>query len=174
MPPLCRSLVVLLPSAISIYATAQKFDVKIIDRQNSATGYTYYIPGFSNSTSNTDVNCNANLNNINCSGTTRTTERSTPARTLSYQVFGATLSLQLPDGRIAVVNCESKYKLARVAAGVLGGGDHVNRRSCRIPLVNSIQAEFDHDKAKLVWPVSVDGKKLESETYKILAVLDKP
>jgi hypothetical protein len=62
------------------------------------------------------------------------------------------------------VNCDSKYKTR---------GDHVNRRSCRFPLINGIQAEFDHDKAKLIWPVSIDGKKLESETYKILAVLDK-
>ena len=29
------------------------------------------------------------------------------------------------------------------------------------------------DKAKLNWPVSIDGKKMESETYKILAVLAK-
>jgi hypothetical protein len=182
MQPLCRSLVVLLPFAISVYAAAQKFDVKIIDRQNSATGYTYYIPAFSDSTSNTDVNCNANPNNVNCSGTTRTRGTSTPARTISYQVFGATLSLQLPDGRIAVVNCESKHKMkggAVAVAEALGGrdvnqGDHVNRRSCRIPPVNGIQAEFDRDKAKLMWPVSLDGKKLESETYKILAVLDKP
>ena len=48
------------------------------------------------------------------------------------------------------------------------------RRSCKIPLVNNIQAEFDGDKAKLKWSVSIDGKKLASETYKILAVIDKP
>jgi hypothetical protein len=40
-----------------------------------------------------------------------------------------------------------------------------------MPLVDDVQAEFDGDKAKLKWPVSLDGKKLESETYKILAVL---
>jgi hypothetical protein len=34
--------------------------------------------------------------------------------------------------------------------------------------------EFDGDKAKLKWPVSLDGKKNESETYKILAVVSKP
>jgi hypothetical protein len=47
-------------------------------------------------------------------------------------------------------------------------------RSCRIPLATKIDAEFSGDKAKLRWPVSIDGKKWESETYKILAVLDKP
>jgi hypothetical protein len=88
-----------------------------------------------------------------------------PAQQLSYHVRGATFSLQLPDGRVAVVNCESKYA---------PHGDYINRRSCRRPLVNDIVVEFDGDKAKLFWSVSIDGKKMESETYKILAVLDKP
>jgi hypothetical protein len=48
------------------------------------------------------------------------------------------------------------------------------RRSCKIPPANNIEVQFHGDKAKLKWPVSIDGKKLESETYKILAVLDKP
>jgi hypothetical protein len=64
-----------------------------------------------------------------------------------------------------VVNCESKYALK---------ADYINRRSCRAPLVNQIQAEFDGDRAKLKWSVSLDGKKIESETYKILGVIDKP
>jgi hypothetical protein len=40
-----------------------------------------------------------------------------------------------------------------------------------VPLVDDIHAEFDGDKAKLQWSVSLDGKKIESETYKILGVL---
>ena len=80
---------------------------------------------------------------------------------------GATFTLQLPDGRAAVVNCESKFK--ERMAGARG-----NRRSCRIPLVDNIQAEFRGDNAKLVWIVSLDGKKTQSETYKIIAILDKP
>ena len=39
--------------------------------------------------------------------------------------------------------------------------------------MDHFQTEFNKDNAKLVWPVSLDGKKMESETYKILAVLDK-
>ncbi len=35
------------------------------------------------------------------------------------------------------------------------------------------QAEFDGDKAKLIWPVSLDGKKTDSETYKVLGILPK-
>ena len=48
-----------------------------------------------------------------------------------------------------------------------------NRRSCRTPLVESIQADFNGDNAKLIWPVSLDGKKMQSETYKILERVSK-
>ena len=67
---------------------------------------------------------------------------------------------------MTVVNCESKF--AEHFAGRAG-----NRRSCRMPLVDDIEAEFSGDKAKLKWSVSLDGKTTESETYKILAVLPK-
>jgi hypothetical protein len=33
---------------------------------------------------------------------------------------------------------------------------------------------FNGDNAKLIWVVSLDGKKKQSETYKVLAILDKP
>jgi hypothetical protein len=39
-----------------------------------------------------------------------------------------------------------------------------------MPLVDTIQAEFNGDKAKLIWVVSLDGKKTQSETYKVLAI----
>jgi hypothetical protein len=42
-----------------------------------------------------------------------------------------------------------------------------------MPLVNDIQVEFKGKNAKLIWTASIDGKKFDSETYKILAVLDK-
>jgi hypothetical protein len=41
-------------------------------------------------------------------------------------------------------------------------------------LVENIEAEFHADKAKLEWVVSLDGKKKQTETYKVLAILDKP
>jgi len=85
----------------------------------------------------------------------------------SYSVTGATLSLLLPDGRIAVVNCASKF--AEHFAGPAG-----NHRSCRIPIVDDLQANFNGKNSKLEWPVSLDGKKLQSETYTILAVLPAP
>ena len=142
----------------------QTLQVKIIDRQDHSTEYTYVVPGQANLNSNTNTNCIGTNNSVNCQGSTNTTGSVTPARVGSYQVRGATLSLLLPDGRVAVVNCESRYALHM---------DYVNRRSCRVPLVENIQAEFDGDKAKLTWSVSIDGTKTQTEKYKILGVFDK-
>ena len=112
-------------------------DVKIIDRQDKEDSYDYA----------------AVYNNVAVGKT--------------FKVHGATFTLQLPDGPLAIVNCESKF--AEHMAGHAG-----NRRSCRMPVVDDIQADFKGGSAKLIWPVSLDGKKLESETHKILGVLDKP
>jgi hypothetical protein len=147
-------------------AFAQKLTVKIINREDNETDYTYVVPGFSSSNSNTNVNCSGDGSNVNCNGTTTTTGVSTPGRQVSYRVRGATFSLQLPDGRMAVVNCESKF--AEHMAGPAG-----NHRSCRVPLVDELEVEFSGDKAKLKWNVSIDGKKSATETYKILGVLGK-
>jgi hypothetical protein len=62
------------------------------------------------------------------------------------------------------VNCEGKFK--ERMAGPAG-----NHRSCRIPLVDEFNVDFKGDNAKLEWPTSIDGKKMESETYKILGIL---
>lgn len=148
-------------------ASAQNLTVKIINRQDNDTDYTYIVPGHFNSQSTSNLNCNGGDNNVNCNGSTTTFGSSMPAQQVSYHVRGATFTLQLPDGRAAVVNCESKFK-ERMA------GPGGNRRSCRMPLVDEIQADFHGDNAKLVWVVSLDGKKTQSETYKIIAILDKP
>lgn len=118
-------------------AVGQKMEVRVIERQDKEDAYDYA----------------AVYNNV--------------AVGKSFKVHGATFTLQLPDGRLAIVNCESKF--AEHMAGPVG-----NRRSCRAPLVDSIQADFKRDNAKLTWPVSLDGKKMQSETYKILGILDKP
>jgi hypothetical protein len=118
-------------------ASAQKLNVKIIDRQDKEDQYDYA----------------AVYNNVAVGKT--------------FKVHGATFTLQLPDGRLAIVNCESKF--AEHMAGHAG-----NRRSCRMPIVDNIEADFNGDNAKLIWPVSLDGKKMQSETYKILGIMDKP
>jgi hypothetical protein len=153
-------ILLLLPFCVTL-AVAQKMGVKIINRQSSEMTYNYVVPGFCNQHTTGNANCYGSASSVNCSGTNHTAGFSTPARAGSYSVSGATFSLALPDGRVAVVNCDSK-----------GWGNH-HRRSCRTPLVDNIMADFKGDDAKLIWPVSLDGKKLESETYKILAVLDK-
>ena len=140
------------PTAIAQATTV--LDVKIIDQRSSETGYTYVAPAQFYSQSNSYY------------GSTTTTGAISPPVAISYHVQGATFTLQLLDGRVAIVNCESKFHY--IQAG------QVHRRSCRVPLVNDIQAEFHGDNAKLIWPVSLDGKKKQSETYKVLAILDKP
>jgi len=148
-----------------VCVAAEKVNVKILNRQTSETGYNYTVPGHSTSTSNANVNCYGSTS-VSCSGTSTTSGFTTAPRDVSFSVTGATFSLLLPDGRVAVVNCVSKF--AERMAGPAG-----NHRSCRTPLVNDIQVEFNGSNAKLFWPVSLDGKKTESETYKIVAVLDK-
>jgi len=138
--------------------------VRVIDRQNNETDYSYVVPGHFTSFSNASVNCSDNSYSVNCSGTGSTSGFTTPGALVPFQVRGATLTLLLPDGRGAVVNCESKF--AERMAGPRG-----NHRSCRVPLVQAIEAEFRGNKAKLEWVVSLDGKRKESETYKVLAVL---
>jgi hypothetical protein len=172
------ALVVVFSGLSTVVCFAQTMKVKIVQRQNNETGYSNFVPGHISTTSSTnlsgDTNTNGNIDlssgnynstsNTSVNGTTTTYGTITPPRQVSYSVTGATLSLLLLDGRVAVVNCVSKYAPK---------ADYINRRSCRMPIVDEITAEFKGKNAKLIWPVSLDGKKTESETYKILAVLDK-
>ncbi|MFZ1009543.1 MAG: hypothetical protein WAN65_22075 [Candidatus Sulfotelmatobacter sp.] len=151
----------------STYALAQKLDVNIVDRQDNETEYTYVVPGSFSSQTSSYTSCNVSDTNANCNGSTTSNGFSTPAHRVSYSVRGATFALHLPDGRVAIVNCEGKF--AERFSGPAG-----NHRSCRKPLVDNIQADFHGDKARLEWIVSLDGKKKQSETYKVLAVFEKP
>jgi hypothetical protein len=151
--------------ALAVSVFAQTLTVRILNRQDSDSDYTYVVPGHFNSQSNSNVNCNGGINDVNCNGSNTTSGSIMPAQQVSYHVHGATFTLELPDGRAAVVNCESKFK--ERMSGVQG-----NRRSCRVPLVDTIQAMFHGDNAKLMWSVSLDGKKMQSETYKIVAILN--
>jgi hypothetical protein len=128
---------VLALSSASCLAAADRVGVTVVNRQDSEQSYSY-ATAFGSAYS------------ANAAGAT-------------FSLSGATLTLQLADGRTAVVNCV--YKFAEHMAGPIG-----NRRSCRVPLVDHFQAEFHGDNAKLFWPVSLDGKKIQSETYKIIAV----
>jgi len=88
---------------------------------------------------------------VNCNGQPQRPVQARLPSKCQYHVRGTTFSSQLPDARVAVVNCESKF--AEHLAGPAG-----NHRNCRVPLVYNIKAEFNGDKAKLVWVVSLDGR----------------
>jgi len=140
----------------------QVFDVTVIARQDSQTGYSYVVPGRSDTTTSASANCNAYPGGATCAGSSTTQRTSVPARSGVLQVTGATLTLQLPDGRIAVVNCKSKYQ-------VISGPAH--HRSCRVPFRDEdIQLELNGNSAKLRWLVNHDGTKRESETYSLLGI----
>jgi hypothetical protein len=162
----------------SVCADAQILNVQIIGRQDSDTDYSYVVPGHytSQSYSNGSLSAHCSSSDLgattstNCDGSTNgattTTGTVSPAQAVSFHVHGATLTLQLPDKRAVVVNCRSKFQ--ERFAGARG-----NHRDCRVPLVDDVQANFHGDNAKLEWNVSLDGKKTQSETYKIIAILDK-
>ena len=137
---------------------AQKKTVRIVNRQSNQSEYAYAVPGYSQT--NCNVYATGNYENGSC------TQTGAPARAGSYTLTGATLSLLLPGGGIVVVNCASK----------LNWTDFSNtntRRSCRQPITDTLEAEFNGDNAKLEWPVSIDGKKKQNETYKIIGIFTK-
>ena len=92
---------------------AQRFEVKIVDRQSNATEYTYIVPGHFNSQSNSSANCNGNDSYVNCNGSTTTNGYSTPARQVSYHVRGATFTLhcRLGDLPLSTVKLSSQNAL---------------------------------------------------------------
>jgi hypothetical protein len=140
------------------WAKTIKLSVRVVGMENHGTQYSYVVPGYAN------TNCGAygygNVASVDCHSSGMNSFAG------SYEVRGATLSLLLPDSRIVVVNCDEKTNWT--------SWKPVLYRSCHIPLANTdIQAKFDGNKAKLIWSVSLDGKKKESETYKILGILSK-
>jgi hypothetical protein len=74
----------------AMYASAQKLDVKILNRQDREASYDYA----------------AVYNNVAVGKT--------------FKVHGATFTLQIPDGRLVVVNCESKLPNAWLAPQEIG------------------------------------------------------
>jgi hypothetical protein len=160
-----KALTLLLLSCACCSAFAQRMSVHVLERRDQETGYHGYVPGRSSGNSTGSTNCNDYAGSINCQSSGYNTSYYTEPHINAYNVTGTTLSLVLPDGRIAIANCASKYAPK---------GDYVNRRSCRIPLVEDLDADFKGKNVKLYWSVSIDGRKSESETYKILAVLPAP
>ena len=107
--------------ACPVPALAQRLDVKVVDRRDNETEYTYLVPGQFSSYANSSANCAVNDTNVNCNGSTTTNGYTIPAQQVSYHVRGATFSLQLPDGRIAVVIAKaSSQSISQVAQAITG------------------------------------------------------
>lgn len=151
-------------------------EVKVVGKQESTTAFSYVVPGYTYST----YQSNPAWTGQGTTGygvKTNGTATNIPAQEHSYSVRGAMLSLQLPDGRIAIVNCTGKTNWTDIS--------HPNQmtRSCRIPpdSVTTLQAKFAGADAKLSW--EWEEKKMislndamtvthkESETYKLIDVL---
>jgi hypothetical protein len=177
-----RKLVVLAASlfacAVACWGQEQplRLEVKVIGKQESTTGFSYVVPGYTYSAYNSSPAWTGQ-GSTGYGVQTRGGSTSIPAQEHSYSVRGAVLSLELPDGRIAVVNCTGKTNWTDY--------HHMNQmtRSCRIPPdeVTVLKAEFEGTDAKLSWKwkekqiVSLDKSKIvthkESETYKLIDVL---
>jgi hypothetical protein len=140
--------------------SAQKLDATVLYRQNSDDSYAAVIPRPDGSTPEGTIDCAADTTNEAC---VRPLQSATPGQPV-FNVTGTTVSLLLPDGKVAVVNCLNKYSFK---------GNYVNRRSCAMPLVAHVEADLNGQRARLRWPVGPDGRKTETETYKIVALLDQ-
>ena len=166
MNKLCLTALLALVSLSASAAPPKKLDVVVIDRKDVTSEYSYIVPGTISSNDDASVNCTSIGNSTNCTASGETQKEIRPGIVGTYQLTGTTLTLKLPDGRMAVVNCDKKLNFTE--------WNMQRYRSCRIPPIVSINAEFRGDNAKLSWSVSIDDSKMATETYKIIAVLDAP
>jgi len=143
-------------------ARAQKLDASVLYRQDSDVAYHAVIPGYSGPNADVTGACTLDPDPANCPAPRNSADTSAEP---TYTLIGTTLSLGLPDGRIAVVNCVDRHSTR---------GTYINRHSCGMPLVERVGVEFSGRSAKLSWPAAPDGKRTETETYRVVAVLAKP
>ncbi len=141
-------------------AQAQKVDASVLNRQVSDSDYAAVIPGYTK-----PIECTETTPEVDCAVVeTPAGDGGVAGQAAAYNVTGTTLSLLLPDGRVALVNCVSRYSTK---------GNYLNRRTCGMPLVPSLQVEFKGQQARLEWLIGSDKKKTESETYRVVAMLAK-
>jgi hypothetical protein len=144
-------------------AYAQKLEVSVLNRQDSDLNYFAVIPGHSSEAAVTSQSCALDFNPADCLPANGGNALLSSQGEVTYNVVGTTLSLLLPDGRVALVNCVNRYSPK---------GNYINRKSCGMPLVERVHAEFSGKTAKLKWAIGGEGK-VESETYKLVALLEK-
>ena len=161
-PWLALGLAALSVAFSGIFAEAQKVSVNVLYRQDSDIVYHAVIPGYSGPNADVTGACTLDPDPANCPDPKQNDDaRGVPI----YLLSGTTLSLGLPDGRIALVNCVSRHS---------ANGNYINRRSCGMPLTERADAEFLGQNAKLSWNVGSDIKRTEIETYRVIAMLPKP
>jgi hypothetical protein len=131
--------------------------VTIVGVQDTTSSFRGLVPGFSTGQANGTGTCIASGPIVNCSGAATGSGYSIPPRSYEFAVEGATYALRLPDNRVVTVACAYKPTFASV-------------RSCRRPMSVTLKAKFDGNKAKLIWPIGIDGKKTESETYTVVRI----
>jgi len=159
--PRLAILLAILSLAFSVRsAFAQKLDVSVLYRQDSDVAYHAVVPGYTGPNADITGACTLDPDPANCPDESQSQVNGS----VNYTVVGTTLSLLLPDGRVAVVNCVNRHSAK---------GTYINRRSCGMPMVERVEAEFIGESAKLKWAVGADGKKTESEIYRVVAMLDK-
>jgi hypothetical protein len=142
---------------------AQKLEATVLYRQTSDSNYFAVIPGYTSTPDQGGTDCSLEPLSEACAAPSRTNGAIASQGEVAYNLVGTTLSLLLPDGRVALVNCVNKYSLK---------GNYINRRICEMPLVEHVEAELNGKSAKLKWPVGADGK-IEAETYRIVTIFDK-
>jgi hypothetical protein len=163
-----------------------RLPVVVVSRASNQSNYSFVVPGYVSTRAAAAANCFGTTNgsltssttrlgdfydtqgtyqgntNVDCSANGSSVTTVKPPEQVSYAVSGATLSLRLLDGRVAVVNCNAKPDWASL-------GKYA--RSCRVPSTDQFEAEFHGDDAKLFWRIGVYGEKVQSETYKLIEIL---
>jgi hypothetical protein len=142
---------------------AQKLDATVLYRQTSDSNYFAVIPGYTITPNEGGTDCSLEPLSEACAAPSHANAALAAPGQVSYNLVGTTISLLLPDGRVALVNCVNKYS---------SRGNYISRRICEMPLVEHVETELNGKNAKLKWPVGTDGK-IAAETYRIVAILDK-
>ena len=145
-------------------ARAQKLDATVLYRQASDSNYFAVIPGYTVTPDEGGIDCSLEPLSEACAAPSRNNGAIAAPGQVSYNLVGTTLSLLLPDGRVALVNCVNKYSVK---------GNYLSQRICDMPLVEHVEAELNGKNARLKWPVGNEGKTV-NETYRVVAILNKP
>src|SRR6476660_10541692 len=127
-------LVCLLTAALLAQSKKEQIKVHILDQKESEAEFAISYPGYQQS--NCNVYAYGNQGQVNCSSVAN------PGGQSEYKTKGYAITLLLPDKRIVIATCEKK-------ANWTDWSTTAPYRSCRHPLTNDVDAEFDADHVKL-------------------------